>query len=128
MRLLLDTHAFLWWVGDDPRLPPSARRLIGGPRNEIFFSAVSAWEIVIRSVMDKTSLPESPERFVPAQLRENAFVALPVSISHALAVARLPDIHRDPFDRLIVAQAVVEDLTIVTRDEQISRYPVRVAW
>lgn len=126
--MLLDTHAFLWWVGDDPRLPSRARRLIGAPRNEVFFSAVCAWEIVVRGALGKTSLPESPDRFIPDQLRENAFVALPVTVSHALAVGRLPSVHRDPFDRLLVAQAIVEGLTLVTRDEQLANYPVDVVW
>ena len=128
MRLLLDTHAFLWWVGDDSRLPDSARRLIGAARNEVLFSAVSAWEIVVRAALGKLTLPESPEHFVPNQLRENAFVALPVTVSHTLAVGRLPDLHRDPFDRLLIAQAILEDLTLVTRDEEIAKYPVPVAW
>lgn len=128
MRLLLDTHAFLWWVADDPRLSAPARRSIGAPRNEVFFSAVSAWEIVLRGSLGKTSLPESPDRFVPEQLRDNAFVALPVTVSHALAVGRLPNVHRDPFDRLLIAQAIVEGLRIVTRDEQISKYAVPVIW
>ena len=128
MKLLLDTHAFLWWVSDDSRLPDRARHLIGAPRNAVLFSAVSAWEIVVGAALGRLSLPEPAERFVPGQLRENAFVSIPVTVSHALAVGRLPDLHRDPFDRLLIAQALVEDLTIVTRDEQISKYPVRVAW
>lgn len=128
MRLLLDTHAFLWWAADDPRLPSSARRMIGLGRNEVLLSAVSGWEIVVNVRLGRLSLPDTPERFVPLQLHENAFGSLPVTMSHALAVGRLPDIHRDPFDRLLVAQAVVEDLTLVTADEVLSGYPVRTAW
>lgn len=128
MKLLLDTHAFLWWIADDERLSSKARRAIGDGRNEILVSAVSAWEIVVKHELGRLTLPEAPDKFVPSQLRANAFGALPATVSHALAVARLPLLHRDPFDRLLIAQAMVEGLTMVSADEDLRRYPVRVTW
>lgn len=128
MKLLLDTHAFLWWIADDERLSSKARRAIGDGRNEVLVSAVSAWEIVVKHELGRLTLPEAPDKFVPGQLRANAFGALPATVSHALAVGRLPPFHSDPFDRLLVAQAMVESLTLVSADEDLRRYPVRVTW
>ncbi len=129
MRLLLDTHTFLWWVSDDDRLPTRARRAIGHPRNEVLVSAVSGWEVAVNAQLGRIDLPDPPDRFVPEQLHQNAFGALPVTMSHALAVSRLPNLHRDPFDRLLIAQAMIEQLSLVTGDEQIARYPqIRLTW
>ncbi len=128
MKLLLDTHTFLWWAADDSRLPPSTRRLIGSGSNEVLVSSVSAWEIVVNVQRGRITLPETPERFIPRLLHESAFGPLPVTLSHALAVWRLPTHHRDPFDRLLIAQAVVEDLHLVTADEEIASYPVKIKW
>ncbi|MGH2572459.1 MAG: type II toxin-antitoxin system VapC family toxin [Actinomycetota bacterium] len=128
MKLLLDTHAFLWWVADDERLSGRARRAIADPGNEVSFSAVSAWEIVVKAGLGRLGLPESAERFVPEHLEANGFSVLPLHLRHALRVARLPEIHRDPFDRLLVAQALAERLALVSGDEQIRRYRVRLVW
>lgn len=128
MRLLLDTHAFLWWVSDDPALPNRVRRQLSAPRNEVFVSAVSVWEIVVKAALGKLTIPLPAERFVPEQLVANGFEALPLSITHALAVDRLPAHHRDPYDRLLVAQAVTEGMTIASGDQQIAAYPVKIVW
>lgn len=128
MRILLDTHAFLWWVTDDEQLSRRARRLLGDGKNEVFFSAASAWEISIKSSLGRVALPDDAERYVPKQLEQNAFEALPVRLQHALRVGALPDIHRDPFDRLLVAQALIEDLTLLSRDRHLASYSVRVVW
>lgn len=128
MRLLLDTHAFLWWVADDPRLPERARSVIAAGDNEIFFSAASAWEIAIKSGLDRVEVPEPLAEFINGQLYANAFEALPIHLRHASAVAALPDVHKDPFDRMLVAQAIQEDLTLVTGDGQIAGYGVEVIW
>lgn len=128
MRLLLDTHTFLWWVADDPQLSAQARRLIADSRNEVLVSAASAWEIAVKAALGRLSLPRRPERFVPRQLEVNGFQALPIRVEHALRVYGLPDHHRDPFDRLLIAQAIEDRLTIVTADSQFGKYPVRVAW
>ena len=128
MRLLLDTHAFLWWVTDSDELSRRARRLIADGRNEVFFSAASAWEIVIKANLGRVSLPEDAERYIPAQLEQNAFEVLPVRLHHALHVASLSDVQRDPFDRLLVAQALTEKLAILSRDARLAAYSVRVLW
>lgn len=127
MRLLLDTHAFLWWISDDKKLTRRARRAIAEPSNEVLFSAVSAWEIVLKASLGRLDLPE-PADFIPEQLDANAFNILPLHLSHALAVDGLPDHHRDPFDRLLVGQALSETIPIVSGDSQVARYPIRVIW
>lgn len=128
MRLLLDTHAFLWWIADSPQLSGQARQLIGDGENEVLLSAASGWEIAIKARLGRLTLPDEPERFLAEQLAANAFQVLPVHLSHALRVYSLPDHHRDPFDRLLVAQAQVEGMAIVSGDPQLARYLVQVAW
>lgn len=128
MKLLLDTQAFLWSISAPERLGARARRAIQSGRNEVFVSAVSAWEIAIKSALGRLTLTEDPQRFIPEQMTQNAFEPLPVLIRHALKVLDLPDIHRGPFDRLLVAQALIEELALVSGDAQLGRYPVRVIW
>ena len=128
MRALLDTHAFLWWDLDDPHLSALAADLIGDGQSEILVSAASLWEIALKVGHGRLKLPGPIERYVPARLATYRFGTLPVSAEHALRVARLPEIHRDPFDRLLVAQAQVEGLPIVTADPAIGRYDVDVLW
>jgi PIN domain nuclease of toxin-antitoxin system len=122
VRLLLDTHTLLWWLADDPRLAEQARTAMGDPANDAFVSAASAWEIAIKAGLGKVSMPDD----LVEQLAANSFTALPVQMTHALAVRHLPDHHRDPFDRLLVAQAQIEGLTLVTADRSIPRYDVAV--
>jgi len=128
MRVLLDTHAFLWWVADSPLLSQRAREVMSDGSNQLLLSAASAWEIAIKARLGKLTLPDTPARFVPAQLSQNAIDTLPVLVSHALHVFDLPDYHRDPFDRLLVAQSQLEHLPILTADAQIAQYAVDVLW
>jgi PIN domain nuclease of toxin-antitoxin system len=128
MRLLLDTHAFLGWVLDDARLSPAARDLIADPTAEILFSAVSAWEIAIKARTGRLDLPEDVPAFVHDQVRRNRFRVLAVELPHALRVHALPEHHRDPFDRLLVAQAQVEAVPLLSRDRQLARYGVELRW
>ncbi|NPV53382.1 MAG: type II toxin-antitoxin system VapC family toxin [Firmicutes bacterium] len=128
MKALLDTHTFLWWITDDPRLSLHARKVISDGENELFFSAASGWEIAIKARLGKLHLTDELESFIPAQLSANAISILPVYLSHTLHVYSLPYHHRDPFDRLLVAQAQVENLPILTADPQISLYTVEVIW
>ena len=128
MRALLDTQASLWWITDSELLSLRAREVIAGSGSELFFSAASAWEIAIKAQRGRLQLPDRPGRFIPEQLSLNAFDPLPVELSHALQVYHLPDHHRDPFDRLLVAQSQLEDLPILTSDPQFSRYGVQVIW
>lgn len=122
MRLLLDTHALLWWLDDDIRLAEPARAAIADATNDVYVSAASAWELAIKARLGKVSMPAD----LAEQLVANSFAPLPVEVQHALAVRDLPDHHRDPFDRLLVAQAHIEGLTLVTADQVIPRYKVTV--
>lgn len=128
MRLLLDTHAFLWWVADDPQLSERAKDLIADGSNEVFFSVASAWEIVVKASLGRLKLEDDPETFLDDQLEANAFEVLPIHLRHALAIAGLPDLHRDPFDRILVAQAISESMSILSGDERVTAYPVGVVW
>ena len=128
MKLLLDTHAFLWWIMDDPKLSPQAADAIQGSDNDIYVSVASAWEIAIKAGLGKLKLPDTPKRFVPRQLAANNFLVLPINLDHGLAVQDLPLHHRDPFDRLLVTQSQIEKMPIVTDDGLIKRYGVKVLW
>jgi PIN domain nuclease of toxin-antitoxin system len=128
MRALLDTHAFLWWILDDERMSARARSTIKDTRNELLLSAASGFEISVKASLGKLELPADPVRFVTEQLGVNRIGTLPVAMSHSLAVSNLPMHHRDPFDRLIVAQARVEGLPVITSDGQLARYDVETIW
>ena len=119
MRLLLDTHVFLWWCADDARLGPVERDAIRDPANDVYLSAVSVWEIVIKQALGRLRVPELPSA-VAARL---GMQPLPITVEHAEATAALPPIHRDPFDRMLVAQARVESLTLVSSDPAVRSYP-----
>ena len=118
--LFLDTHVLLWWLDDPASLQTPPRRLIADPRTRVFVSAAVAWEITIKRQLGKLEAPDDLE----AALEEERFQHLPITVRHALAVAELPAIHGDPFDRIQIAQARLEGLTIVTRDGTIPRYDV----
>lgn len=121
MRLLLDTHVLLWWLSAQ-RLRPKAAAAIASPDSDVWVSAATVWEISIKAALGKLDAPYD----VDAQLTRHGFDVLPIGLAHALAVRSLPPHHTDPFDRMLVAQAQVEDLTVVTRDANIRRYAVRV--
>jgi PIN domain nuclease of toxin-antitoxin system len=120
VNVLLDTHVLLWWLGDDPSLSLAARSAISEPGNTVHLSAVVVWEIRIKQALGKLELPAEFRSVLDAQ----SFVPLPVTVEHAQAVADLASVHRDPFDRLLVAQATCEALCIVTRDPSIPLYGV----
>ena len=128
MRVLLDTHAFLWWVADSPKLSADARELIANEKNEPILSVVSAWEIAIKAGVGKLELSDSPEKFVIEQISRNVLEVLPIYLRHALGVPSLPDYHRDPFDRLLIAQATAENVAILTADPLITKYPIQTVW
>ncbi len=130
MNVLIDTHVFLWWIKDDPRLSLRAREVIADGNNAVFFSAASGWEIAIKARLGKLRVSDNKtlDRFIFDQLQVNAFQTLPVQLSHALRVYTLPPLHRDPFDRLLVAQSQLEKMPLVTGDAQIARYAVEIIW
>ena len=124
MRLLLDTHCWLWLQTAPGRLPADLLETLAAPSSRRFLSAASAWEIAIKHALGKLPLPEPPAIYVPERMRLSGFEGLAVTHAHALAVAVLPPHHRDPFDRILVAQAQVEGLTLVTADLALEPYDV----
>ena len=128
MKLLLDTSTFHWIDAGDARLCDAVRSLFVDPDNETLLSAASAWEIAVKHRLGKLPLPDDPRRFVPGQRLRHRIAELPVTEEAALATARLPDLHRDPFDRIPVAQAISVGATILTSDPLVAQYPARTAW
>lgn len=128
MKVLLDTHVFLWWIIDNLKLPIRVCKIIEDSSNELFFSAASCWEIVIKASLGRIKLPDKPGIFISNQMSINSVLSLPVYASHALHVFNLPSIHRDPFDRIIAAQAQLENLPVITSDNLFAKYKVEVIW
>jgi PIN domain nuclease of toxin-antitoxin system len=128
MKLLLDTCTFLWIVGGGRELPARVRDLYLSPDNEAYFSAVSAWEIAVKHASGRLPLPEVPERLVPIERERRGLMSLPFDEESALHVSRLPVLHRDPFDRMLVSQAIVHGLVILTPDRLVAQYPARTMW
>ena len=128
VRLLLDTCTFLWVASGAPELSPRARELFEDPDNDVYLSVVSAWEIALKNAAGRLSLPEPAGQFVPAQRRQHGIDALELDEESALHVARLPPLHRDPFDRMLVCQAIVHGLVILGPDPLITQYPIRATW
>lgn len=128
VRLLLDTCTFLWIVAGAPDLSVRARELFVDPENDVCLSVVSAWEIALKHATGRLPLPEPPERFVPAERRRHGIDVLELDEESALHLARLPPLHRDPFDRMLVCQAIVHGLVILGPDPLITQYPIRAAW
>ena len=127
-RALLDTHSFLWFVTADPKLSATAERLIAAGGNEILLSVASVWEIAIKVSIGRLPLSEPVDTFIPKQLQTNRIGLLPIEPRHTFEVTRLVLHHRDPFDRLLIAQAVVEGLPIVSADSAFDSYPIKRIW
>ncbi len=127
-RLLLDTHTFLWWVNDSPQLSNAAHQAIADTNNECFISMSSCWEMAIKSSLGKLRLAKPIEQFVTEQLAENGFTLLSVELRHTAKIEKLPFHHRDPFDRLLIAQAMLEKLVIISADKIFSAYGIKRLW
>ena len=125
MKLLLDTHVLLWAAGQPDRLPAAARRLLDDPRNEPIFSSASLWEIAIKSGLGRDDFLVNA-RLLRRGLLDNGYGELPITSEHAVAVDGLPPIHKDPFDRILVAQSMVEGITLLTSDPLVAQYPAPV--
>jgi PIN domain nuclease of toxin-antitoxin system len=128
MNVLLDTHAFLWFVQDDPRLSHAARALIESGETRPFLSIASLWEIAIKMSLGKLELTQPYEEFIPQQLAANGIGILNITIEHTAAVASLPFHSRDPFDRLLVVQSKIEEMTLVSADPAFDTYDVKRVW
>lgn len=127
VKLLLGTHAFLWWVNDDP-LPDTVKQMIAEPSSRVYLSTASVWEMAIKAGLGKLTLPEPAARFAREQCRKNRFRLLPIRVSHLVEVERLPLHHRDPFDRLLVAQARVAQWPLVSADQSLDAYAITRFW
>jgi PIN domain nuclease of toxin-antitoxin system len=125
LKLLLDTHVLLWAAGEPEKLSKSARRLLGNPANVLIFSAASLWEIAIKRGIGRDDFQVDP-RLLRRGLLDNGYTELPITSTHAVAISALPPLHKDPFDRILVSQAQVEGVTLVTSDDRVARYPVSV--
>jgi PIN domain nuclease of toxin-antitoxin system len=128
MKVLLDTHAFLWFVTDDPRLGSVAKSSIQDPTNERILSAASLWEMAIKFSLGKLKLAKPFATLIPEQLAANVIQILPIQLSHVVAVAGLPFHHRDPFDRLLIAQAIVEGIGLLSAESVFDAYGVKRIW
>jgi len=128
VKLLLDTQAWLWMQASPEKLSPEALDLVGDSRTELFLSAVSSWEISIKYALGSLPLPAPPFEYVPSRMKSSGVQALPITHAHALQVGELPQHHRDPFDRLLIAQAQIEGLPILTSDRQFAAYKVKIRW
>jgi PIN domain nuclease of toxin-antitoxin system len=126
MKLLLDTHVFLWFISGDERLPDVMRDSIRNPDNEVYLSVVSLWEAIIKHQIGKLPLPQSPESYLPIQRERHQISSLSLDEASVSQLANLPSIHRDPFDRMLICQAVEHGLTIATVDDVICNYPILV--
>jgi PIN domain nuclease of toxin-antitoxin system len=126
MKLLLDTQLLLWAAGEPKLIPPAARKMLQNPQNELVFSATSLWEIAIKCGLGRSDFCVEP-RLLRRGLIDNGYVELPITSQHAVSIDALPPIHKDPFDRMLLAQALTEGITLLTTDTQLARYgsPVR---
>lgn len=127
-RYLLDTCTFLWLIAGDGTLSSKAAEIIRNPNNDIFLSVMSAWEISIKHGANKLPLPQRSDVFVRNQRENHLLASLPLLEAHVLTLNKVPAIHHDPFDRMLVCQAIVEGLAILTPDDAISQYPIRTVW
>ena len=128
MTYLLDTGVWLWSVGDPSRISRKARDVMADVSHEVFLSAVTSWEVAIKAASGKLHLPEPPDLYVPRRMASQGLRPLAVSHEHALTVFALPAYHRDTFDRLLIAQAKVEGMTLISADKIFDRYPVQLLW
>lgn len=128
VKLLLDTCAFLWLIRGRAEASERARALFADPRNEVYLSVVSAWEIAVKHRLGKLPLGDVPARYVPNERARHGIATLPLAEADVLLLDKLPDLHADPFDRMLVCQAIAQQMTLLTPDPQITRYPVLIAW
>ena len=128
MNLLLDTHTFLWWIADAPQLSERVRDIIADGHNKLYWSAASSWEIAIKYALGRLTLSEAPEEFILAELARNRIESLPINDFHALRAGQLPHHHRDPFDRMLIAQAQIESLSLLSNDPKCRLYELAMIW
>ena len=126
MKLLLDTHVFLWYIAGDAQLPAKMVSAIKNTRNDVYLSVVSLWEIIIKHRLGRLPLPENPDVYIPRQRERHLIASLPIDEASVMHLARLPAHHRDPFDRMLICQAIEHDLVLLSVDSAIHLYPVKI--
>ncbi|MCL0057434.1 type II toxin-antitoxin system VapC family toxin [Dehalococcoidia bacterium] len=127
MKLLLDTHIFLWYITGDPRLPASVLPFIRDPANEAYLSPVSVWETIVKYQLGKLPLPQSPEAYVRQQRQRHRIKSLPLDEASVTNLAQLPALHKDPFDRMLICQAIQHKLTLVSTDDAVRNYSAHIS-
>ena len=127
MKLLLDTHALVWWDAEPEKLSTAVIGLLQDPSTLVYLSVINVWEIVIKNQIGKLSTPRTPTQIVERQ-SANGIIILPVTLEHVVVLEHLPPIHKDPFDRLLICQAIAENASILSADRVFDQYPVRVVW
>jgi PIN domain nuclease of toxin-antitoxin system len=129
MNYLLDTHTLIWWATDPERIPKRTIAILRHPQNELYFSAASSWEVQIKIGIGKISFSQPWETIVEREIEKNSLIILPVTLEHTFMLAKLPSLHKDPFDRMLIAQALSNNITIITNDRFICSYPeVKTVW
>ena len=128
MQYLLDTHTFLWMAADPANLSRKVRRIVLKESNRLYLSAASGWEIALLDRLNRLELPDEPQRFIPEAMQRLCVLPILISFYTAISAAMLPLIHRDPFDRIIIAEALKEKMTILTKDNKFAEYDVRSLW
>ncbi len=126
MKILIDTHCWLWWIASPEKLSAESIRILKNPLNTILFSAASSWEIAIKYALGRLPLSESPDQFIPKRLVRDGITPLSIEHTHVLHTAHLPHHHRDPFDRLIISQSIIENTPVLTSDEAFAQYDVEI--
>lgn len=128
MKILIDTHAFLWLITDNDKLSKKSKLIFTEPKNELFFSMASFWEICIKVSIGKLKLSKNWDKIIKDELISNSVKLLPISVDHCYQITQLPFHHRDPFDRIIISQAIIEKMHIMTVDNHFSQYEINVVW
>ncbi len=128
MPYLLDTHAFLWFASDDVNLSKTAKDIIEDNVNDIYLSSASVWELSIKIGLGKLKLKKDLDQFIAENIIQYGFIPISINIPHTIEISKLPEIHKDPFDRILVAQSIVENVAIITSDKFINRYDVKTVW
>ena len=128
VRYLLDTHAFLWMAADPDQLSRRVRKIVRNKNNRLYLSAASGWEIALLEKLNRIKLPDEPQRFIPEAIQRLSVLPIPISFSTAITAAMLPLIHRDPFDRIIIAEAEKGKLIVITKDKKFVEYGIQSLW
>ena len=128
MKFLLDTHVFLWWIMDSPQISENARKLMSERSSDLFWSSASSWEIAVKYANGKLPLPDEPEVFIMSDLSSNRISSLSITDEHSFMAGMLPIHHRDPFDRMLIAQSNFENMPLITSDQIMSQYEVKTIW